>query len=436
GLSTTTNVNQNAADVYPPSLQYNVFNRPQHQANVNATGFFTTGALGHEVKAGFGWRNAPISSTLYWPGSGILAKEAITVRPGLCPTGCAVADIFRPANVGFEYTYYNGVIGDTITTGNLTINAAVRYDYQYGNSTASTIPGNPLFPNLVPGLNYAGGSTEFHWKTFEPRIGANYALGADKRTLLRASYARFADQLGGSVVSWDNPAGGAGIPGSEYVWNDVNHDHTVQPNEIGAFVRDIAGFNHNNPGALSSANMIDRNLDAPLTDEYQVGVEYQILADFATALTGTYRHRTRVLWSPYIGISAPDYAGVFANGLPAHDYLGHQIGVTGPVYGTTPLPDAFTGGSFVTNRPDYSQDYWGAQIQFNKRLTNKWMMHASVAYNDWKQKVSNASTACIDRTNQRLYQDPDPAAAGVGFPGPTVAPSCSSGAAYNQAPGS
>ena len=435
-LTPTTNVYQDPAGVYHRSYQYNVFDRPQHQVNANGTGFFSTGALGHEIKAGFGYRNAPISSAIFWPGNGIVGREAITVRAGVCPAGCAVADVFRPVNIGFEYKYYDGFLGDTITAGNLTINAAVRYDYQYGNNTASAIPGNPEFPNLVPGLNYPGGPTEFKWKTLEPRAGVTYALGADKRTLLRASYSRYADQLGGSIVSWDNPAGGGGVPGSEYVWTDANHNHTVDPGELGAFVRDLGGFNHNNPGALFSANQIDPNLKAPLTDEFQIGVEQQILPDFATALTGTYRHRTRVLWSPYIGISAADYAGLFATGLPGYDYLGRQIGVTGPVYGTTPLPDAFTGGEFVTNRPDYEQNYYGAQIQFNKRLTNRWMLHASFAYNDWRQKIKNPATACLDRTNQRLYEDPDPAAAGVGFPGPNVGPSCSSGEIYNQSVGS
>jgi Carboxypeptidase regulatory-like domain len=431
-LDPTTNVYQDPNLVYHRSFSDSVFYRPQHQVSANSSLFFNTGAMGHEIKAGFGYRNAPISSSTFWPGNGILGKEKLVVRTGICPTGCAVADIFRPAIVSNEYKYYDGFIGDTMTVGNLTINAGLRYDYQYGNNTASGITANPAFPNLVPALNYNGSPVEFKWKTLQPRVGVNYALGAQKNTLLRASYSRYADQLGGSIVTWDNPAGGGGLGGSEYVWNDKNGNHTVDPGELGAFVKDLGGFNHNNPNALGSANSIDPNLKAPLTDEFQVSIEHQLMADFGVGLTGTYRKRTRLIWSPYSGISAADYSTIAATALPGYDYLGNKIGVTGNVYGTS-LPASFTGGEFVTNRPDYNHEYFGLQLQATKRLTDKWMVHGSFAYNDWKQNIKNKATACIDPTNQRLYEDP---AVSAGFPGPNVGPSCSDGQLYNQSLGS
>ncbi|HEX9780652.1 MAG TPA: S8 family serine peptidase [bacterium] len=40
---------------------------------------------------------------------------------------------------------------------------------------------------------------EFDWETIVPRLGLAYALGNERRTLLRASYSRFADQLGTSI---------------------------------------------------------------------------------------------------------------------------------------------------------------------------------------------------------------------------------------------
>src|SRR6267143_412603 len=152
----------------------------------------------------------------------------------------------------------------------------------------------------------------------------------------------------------------------------------------------------------------------------------------AASITGTYRHRHRIVWSPYIGSSAASYTQIFATGLPGYDVNGNLVGVTGPVY-TGTLPSSFTGGEFVTNRPDYSQDYYGAQLQLTKRLTNKWMMHGSFAYNNWKQKIDNKATACIDPTNQRLFEDP---ALSAGFPTPNVGPSCSEGQLYNQSTGS
>ena len=84
-LTPTTNVYLDPSNVYHRSFQYAVFNRPQHQVNGNASLFFNTGSLGHEIKAGFGYRNAPISSSTFWPGNGILGKEKLVVRAGVCP---------------------------------------------------------------------------------------------------------------------------------------------------------------------------------------------------------------------------------------------------------------------------------------------------------------------------------------------------------------
>jgi hypothetical protein len=52
-----------------------------------------------------------------------------------------------------------------------------------------------------------------------------------------------------------------------------------------------------------------------------------------------------------------------------------------------------------------------------KRLSNKWMAHAAFSWNDWKNKVDNPATACVDPTNQVFPQ-------GGFFPGQVLGPSC------------
>ena len=37
---------------------------------------------------------------------------------------------------------------------------------------------------------------QFQYTNWQPRVSATYALGEKKSTVLRASYARFADQIG------------------------------------------------------------------------------------------------------------------------------------------------------------------------------------------------------------------------------------------------
>jgi hypothetical protein len=427
-LPSDIGVYQDASQVYHRSFQFFRTNRPQHQADANLSSFFSTGSISHELKFGFGWRNAPIQSTIFWPGSQVVGLETQAPHPGVCAS-CGQAVVTRPANFGLQYTYYDGFLGDTMTVGsNLTVNVGVRYDHQYGNNQASIIGANTMFPALVPGVDYPGASSEFTWNNWEPRVGLTYALGAQKTTLLRASYAQFADQLGGSIVSWDNPAGGAGVSGSRYGWTDANGNNNVDPGELSGYINSFSGFNPDCPTCLSSANQIDPNLKAPRTNEIQAGVDQQILPELVAGFTYTYRQRKDLIWSPYIGVTSADYASAAAP-VAGYDYQGRLLGFTGPIYGTTPLPDTFNSGEFVTNRPDYTQNYNGFTMQMTKRLTDRWMAHAAFTWQSWKQSISNKAAGCIDPTNQQLPQ------AGI-FPGSPIGPTCSDSYLYQESVGS
>ncbi len=429
------NTYQDPGLVWHRSYQVYGTDRPVHQAGGNTSYFFNTGSLGHELKLGFGWRKFGVKSSVVWPGDETVGYEQ--VRFPTDPGGfTGQADITRAAAISYAYTYYNGFVSDTLTANNLTVNVGLRYDRQNGQNLASSVPANPLFPELVPSLNFSGLPSEFTWKDFQPRIGATYALGAEKRTVLRASYARYADQLGGSILTWDNPLGASVPPGGRYRWNDRNHNHLVDRGELGQFISNRGGFDSTCPTCLSSANVMDPNLKSPKTDEIVVGFDHALLPELVIGGNYTYRHRKDIVWSPYIGVTNSSYNQVWAgdptlplNGLGGVDSNGRVLGNVGPVY-TGTLPASFNGGQVVTNRPDYSTDYNGVELQLTKRLTNKWMAHAQVSYNDWKNKVKSTATGCIDPTNQ-LY------AAGGLFPGNPLGPTCANSTqVYQESVGS
>jgi Carboxypeptidase regulatory-like domain len=366
--------------------------RPSHQVTANGSYFERTGEIGHELKFGFGYRNLNLSSLTAWPGNGNIAFE-----------NNGTAWVTRDKVLQAKVQYLNGFLGDTIALNKLTVNAGVRYDVQYGSNKPSVSPANALFPELLGRLDYSGGGTEFKWKNWQPRVGLTYALGPSGRTLARASYSRFADQLGTANVSFDNPNGYYAI--LIYALNDRNGDHTIQPGDLGDFLGAV-NVDPNHPNSAVSPNATDPNLKAPTTDEFMAGIEHELLPQFVAGLTYSHRVRKNLIYYPLVGVSPSDYVRIDPatldpsectpgthGGCLAFDANGNVIGETGPIYGVA----NYTGNSGLlqANRPGYRQTYDGVELQLTKRLSRRWMAHASFTWANWRQNKGQ----CFDPTN-------------------------------------
>jgi hypothetical protein len=350
----------------------------QQQANVVGSKFFSTGNVGHELKFGFGYRRQVNDSASAWPGQQVFGSEL---------SSSSYAVVNRGVDTRFEQQYMHAFVGDTATIGNLTVSGGLRYDYQRGKNLASTGIGNQMFPEILPTIHSADDPNyPFQFHNLEPRISATYALGKDKKTLLRASYARFADQLGRYVYQLNGfPASG----GLYYYWNDLNHDHVVQKNEVDTSTGPLSYYNLDPLVQPSSPNTLAPNFHAPTTDEVVVGVDHQLMEDFAVSLAGTYRHFNDLLYRLPTGANANTWAlvaNVSGTGVGAN---GFTLPFNVPFYGLT--LDQQPSGDTYLNRPGWTQKFWGVEMQFNKRLSHGWMMRGSFAWQDWKQYVTTAS---------------------------------------------
>jgi hypothetical protein len=382
------------------------------QWKLDASYFFNTGGASHELKFGGGFRSQENTSSTVWP-KGRLVYDCEFFGCGVSGDDVAYVQLWRNKFLAIESTYDTAWVQDTITTDRWTINVGLRYDGQSVENLASTSPANPdtpFLPELAFTGNDAGG---FNWDTVVPRVGVTYALGEERRTLIRGTYSRYAEQLGQSVGSRVNPVGSYSYV--SYYFTDADGDLVLDPEEFASFYYPYYyNVDPGNPTAVSTINVTDPGLDPSLTDEITVGVEHGFTANFAVGATLTYRNVSDI---PESRLLIEDETGT-VRAATVNDWVlaGTESGTlpdgstaTAPYY-TLRDGVANTGGRFYTNG-DREQDYLGLTVNFTKRLANRWRLAGYVNVNDWEWDVGPEFLLFDDPTdttvdnNELAYQD-------------------------------
>jgi len=363
--------------------------RPQHIYNVDMNSFLDGFGGSHDLKYGVGYRTADAVSGTLWPGNGILAIEN-------SPTDLR-AQVFRQGSGGNRANYLDFYVGDSIAHGPMTLDLGIRYDRQWGKALPSDTQANQAFPSLVPGLSFSGYDTPFTWNNISPRAGVTYALDQSRKTILRASYSRYAGQLNTGTVGFTNPSSTAGS--ATYRWTDLNGDHFAQASEVNtsAFISAAGGFNPANPTAVSSANVVDPNLKAPITQSVVAGIDRELIPNLALQVNYSYT-RTSDLFgnfsgaiTPRVGV-APGINGDYTAGPTLTGTLPDGTAYSVPTY--IPIKAKVTAGGngfLLTNIPGYSTDYHGVEVDVNKRLSNKWMARVGFSWNNAREHFSDAN---------------------------------------------
>lgn len=356
-------------------------NVPQKNARIDGSFHMPTGTVNHELKFGFGYRDTPVESMTVFSGNGNF---------GNFYDGYALAALTRPALPNFGSRYTDLYVGDTVVFNNLTLTGGVRYDIQRARNFGSSVPANPVVPDLLPAVTYAGDDRALEWKGFSPRIGATLALGPEGKTVLRSSYNRYMDQLGSSDVGASNPF--YLVQMLYYYWEDLNGDKTVQRGELDfdSGLYSFSNIDPDNPAAGYSPGRIDYDMDPTRTDEFVLGAEREIMPNFAIGAAYSYRYRSNFTWDAYEKTrGAGDY-------YTSADY----VLLPTPVTGTLPNGQSYSIANYrlnsaldapvfyvTTNRPDYHQTYHGLELTATKRWSNRWMLRGNVTLSDWTQHV-------------------------------------------------
>ena len=123
------------------------------------------------------------------------------------------------------------------------------------------------------------------------------------------------------------------------------------------------------PGAAISPNRVDPDLDAGQTDEFVVGLDRELFPNFVVGLNYSYRTYEGEIFPRRTGLTRVTRScwratstGTLADGTAySEPYYALRDGVEIPA------------GLTIENRPDWETEYHGIDLNFQKRLSNRWM---------------------------------------------------------------
>jgi len=343
--------------------------RPQNTMNVDGNYFRGR----HELKVGFGYRTADVESSYTVPGNAVM-----TYHDGY-PNMIAEITAWNKFS-GTSGKYLSGFLSDTISFDRLTLNVGARWDRQSSSVLGYAQAGNPLLPTLLPNLTGKAAEDVIVWSSITPRIGATYAIDDARKTIARASYASFASQMNAGLGGFFSTVGSLrGV----YIYNvrDLNGNGTVDAAEIaGRTAENWYGFDINNPANVGIPNHKVGDYKTPLTQEFILGVDRELMANLGVSASYTFRHFSNFNWRPIEGLRADDYVqrGTYTGSL---EPVG-QFSV--PFFGVSALPANRTRTEYI-DREGYSQRFQGLEVSATKRMSNRWMARFGFSMNDHRE---------------------------------------------------
>jgi hypothetical protein len=358
--------------VYGGTVDTYVSKRPQHNLSVDGNTFRGH----HELKFGFGWRKAEVSSTDTYPGNGIISYHI--GYPEI------LALVKRDYALKADTVYMGGYVGDTWTRDRLTANVGLRWDRGAASLGAGSVPASRALPALMTAINATPVKNAIVNQVVSPRVGFTYALTEDRKSILRASYATFASQLGSGASSIISTIQYTGI---YYYAVDLNGNKSADVNELllGLGNAGYYGFDPLNPTKATSVNQIGK-YSTPLTQEVMFGADHELMANFGVSATFTYRYYNHFNWNSLIGVNSSDYqqAGTLTG---TSDPIGS---FSTPYYALNAAKVPAGGGRSYEERLGYHQRYLGFEASAVKRLSNKWMARLGFSTNSHREYFNGA----------------------------------------------
>jgi outer membrane receptor protein involved in Fe transport len=245
----------------------------------------------------------------------------------------------------------------------LTVNLGLRLDTNYGWQKAlcqdkTQFTDAKCFPKM-------SGVPDF--KAVNPRFSVIYDLAGDGRTALKFAANRYIVPLGAGVLARVNPIA---LANDTRPWTvcaagqtsgcDLNGDKLPQVNELGL----SSGFN------LGQYNRYADGYSWPYAIEYTVEMQRQLPGNMVVTVGYTRRDKKGNLGSRNEAVPTSTYIPLTVTEVNS----GRAITVYNQAPSLRGLQDIVW-----DNRKELDSSYKGADITFDKRLSNRWMMTGGVS---------------------------------------------------------
>jgi outer membrane receptor protein involved in Fe transport len=341
----------------------------------------------HEVKAGLSHDWLINTETREW-----LAGARLHILVDGRPDRISLSN--APVNQNGNVNQLAAYVQDQWSLGRkLTLNLGLRYEriegyYPEGSSGGVNVA-KQTFPETRDVVNF---------DNWAPRLGLVYDLTGDHKTVARASYGRFYNQVYTSEFD-------AAVPfafGSKvYQWSDRNGDRLWQAGEEGTLISD---------STVARLGRIDPDVRQSYTDSFTAGLEREIGNDVAVGASLIWKRESDL--AEQLDAAYP-FDEAYTPLTVANKVTGEPITIYPQRVATRGRPTIrlYTnpGSETCSFCQELTRDYRALQLTFRKRMSHRWQLFGSYvlskATGTKGQGHNESQGAVFGNPNNQLYLD-------------------------------
>lgn len=332
--------------------------RNSRQFKTDVTHFTTRGVGTHEIKTGFNYDWLINDEYREWL-AGARRHILFNGQPDRIMLSNAPVD-----QKGRVHQWALYVQDQWAMSNRLTLNLGLRFE-----SAEGWVPEGSVGGTNFPREEFPAVRDIVNFSQWAPRLGAVYDVTGDRRTVVKASFGKYYNQVYTSEF-------GAAVPfafGSKvYRWNDLNGDLIWQPGEEGALISD---------STVPALGRVDPDIKQSFVYSATVGVDRQLTNTIAVGASFIWKKEYDMAET----INAAQPFDEAFNALPLTNPLSGQPITIYPLrreFQGIPTVRYYTnpGASSCSFCPDLERKYRGFELTFRRRLANRWQMFSSYVF--------------------------------------------------------